>query len=126
MPRILLAEDDASARGVLRSALLREGYEVLEAGDGETALRLARETLPDLILLDFSMPRLHGLDCLRTLKSGRQTRGIPIIALTGHSNMGVRAEASIAGADAFLAKPAELMDVIAAVEALVRSPPGAM
>lgn len=116
MPRILIAEDDDATRDVFRATLTHAGYEVIEAVDGEEALTRAREEKPDLILLDFSMPRMTGLDCLKVLKSEDETRRIPVIAVTAHSEMQYRIDASLAGCDGFLAKPVEPFEIVKVVE----------
>jgi DNA-binding response OmpR family regulator len=123
MPRILIADDDASIRNMLRDALVSVGYDVIEAGDGEEALRRAREDGPDLILLDFGMPKLHGLECLSRLKGSSDTRNVPVLAVTGFSRMEDRIAASAAGVDGFLPKPLIPRDLIEAVKAFV-DPPG--
>jgi len=128
MAVVLIADDDAAIRAIYAKALTHAGYEVIEATDGEEALERARRDAPDLIILDFSMPKRSGLDCLAELKGDRATREVPVIALTGFSGIENRVAASASGADAFLAKPVEPREVIDAVEAFIgpgrRSYPG--
>lgn len=83
--RILLAEDDRFLRKSAGAMLLRQGFIVMAAEDGEEALRLARTESPDLILLDVIMPKMQGFDVLRALKSDPHTSPIPVIVL---SNLG--------------------------------------
>ncbi|HEY7491850.1 MAG TPA: response regulator [Candidatus Tectomicrobia bacterium] len=83
--RILLAEDDRFLRKAAEATLKRHGFEVCTAADGEEALRLARVALPDLILLDLIMPKLHGFEVLHSLKHDPSTAQIPVIVL---SNLG--------------------------------------
>lgn len=83
--RILLVEDDRFLRKAAEATLRRQGYEVLTAADGEEALRVARESPPDLLLLDLIMPKLQGFEVLRRLKADPATAGIPVIVL---SNLG--------------------------------------
>lgn len=80
---ILIAEDDASVRMTLEFVLQDEGYDVLCVEDGEEALRVARERLPDLILLDQKMPKMEGKEVLSALKGGATTSGIPVFVVTG-------------------------------------------
>jgi CheY-like chemotaxis protein len=79
-PRILLAEDDRFLRKAAETMLKRGGFTVTTAGDGEEALRLARESAPDLMLLDLVMPKMHGFDVLAALKAAPETAAIPVIA----------------------------------------------
>ena len=80
---MLVAEDDASVRLTIQFVLEDEGFDVLIAEDGQAALDLARSELPDIILLDQVMPKLHGKQVLEALRSRAETRGIPVLVLTG-------------------------------------------
>jgi CheY-like chemotaxis protein len=80
---ILLIEDSKFQRVANERALSRAGYTVVQAGDGEAGLRSARENMPDLILLDMMLPKISGLDVLRTLKRDASLRQIPVIVLSG-------------------------------------------
>ena len=82
---ILLVEDSKMLRITNARALVRAGYQVVTAGDGEEALRVAQESVPDLILLDMMLPKITGLDVLRGLKSDARTKDIPVIVLSGLS-----------------------------------------
>jgi len=82
---ILLVEDSKMLRVANARALVRAGYQVVAAEDGEEALRLARANPPDLILLDMMLPKITGLDVLRGLKSDARTKDIPVIVLSGLS-----------------------------------------
>ena len=104
---ILLVEDHEDNRIVYRTVLQHFGYTVLEAFDGEEGVRRAREELPDLILMDISIPRLDGWQATRILKADPATRRIPIIALTAHALPEDRAQADSVGCDGYLAKPIE-------------------
>ncbi len=83
--KILLVEDSRTIRLENQNALTSAGYEVIWAEDGETALRLAREHLPNLILLDLLLPRIGGIDVLRRLKSDSVTQHIPVVVVSGLS-----------------------------------------
>jgi len=85
MMKILLVEDSKFLRLATERALARAGYEVRSAGDGEEALRMAGEQLPDLILLDMLLPKLSGPDVLIALKRDVMTKGIPVVVMTGMS-----------------------------------------
>jgi twitching motility two-component system response regulator PilH len=107
--KILLIEDSKFQRIANGRALVRAGYGVLHAGDGDEGLQIARENSPDLILLDMMLPKLSGLDVLRALKGGSSTKHIPVIVLSG---LGQANEAKLLkeGAAAFLVKAAKLLD----------------
>ena len=83
--KILLVEDSRFLRRAGERALEKAGYEVLTAADGEEALKIAQDAIPSLILLDMMLPKLSGLEVLRTLKQGAATKDIPVIILTGLS-----------------------------------------
>ena len=85
MIKILLAEDSKFLRLATERALARAGYDVCSAGDGEEALRLAREKLPDLILLDMLLPKMSGPDVLAALQKDGLTKAIPVVVITGMS-----------------------------------------
>jgi CheY-like chemotaxis protein len=85
MTKILLVEDSKFLRLATERALARAGYEVSSAGDGEEALRVAREKLPDLILLDMLLPKLSGPDVLLALKKDSSTKAIPVVVMSGMS-----------------------------------------
>jgi CheY-like chemotaxis protein len=83
MTKILLVEDSKFVRMAMERALARAGYEVCDAGDGDEALRLAQEKMPDLILLDMLLPKMSGLDVLKALKKNPSTKSIPVVVITG-------------------------------------------
>ena len=85
MIKILLAEDSKFLRMATERALARAGYEVCSAADGEEALRMAREKLPDLILLDMLLPKMSGPDVLAALQNDSLTKAIPVVVITGMS-----------------------------------------
>lgn len=116
MPTILLVEDNPDNRAIYLVALEHYGYSVLEAQDGEEAIRLAREEHPDLILMDVSIPKIDGWEATRILKADPATRAIPILALTAHALAADRAKAVEVGCDAYLAKPIEPRRVAEEIE----------
>ncbi|MGA7887755.1 MAG: response regulator [Acidobacteriaceae bacterium] len=104
--RILIADDRASSRELLRLVLERAGYEVIEAEDGLEALERARAENPDLILLDLQMPRLDGYGTLAELRREERFRTLPILALTASAMRGDREKILAAGFTDYLSKPA--------------------
>jgi len=118
--KVLLVEDSKFLRMSTEHALVAAGYEVVSAGDGEEALRLARQHAPELILLDIMLPKVTGPDVLRALKKDAATAAIPVMMLTGLSqkNAGALEKDGAAGffekSDAMLAKgPGSLVEAIA-------------
>ncbi len=105
-PVILIADDRASSRELLRTVLQRADYAVLEAEDGEQALEQARSGHPDLILLDLQMPGLDGFGVLAELRADPQFKNLPILALTASAMRGDREKILAAGFTEYLAKPA--------------------
>jgi two-component system cell cycle response regulator DivK len=119
MPRILLIEDNEMNRDMLSRRLIKRGYDVAIALDGEQGVAMARAERPALILMDMSLPGLDGWDATRQLKAMPETRGIPVIALTAHAMSGDREKATAAGCDDFDTKPVELTRLIEKIEALL-------
>jgi CheY-like chemotaxis protein len=107
MSKILLVEDNEMNRDMLSRRLLRRGYEVVIALDGESGLSLAESEAPDLILMDMSLPILDGWEATRRLKSASATQCIPVIALTAHAMSSDRDKALEAGCDDYDTKPIE-------------------
>lgn len=109
MIKILLVEDSKFLRLATERALSRAGYEMSSATDGEEALRMAREKLPDLILLDMLLPKMSGPDVLKALKDDASTRAIPVVVMTGMSQKNA-ARLQEDGASGFLEKSALELD----------------
>ncbi|MBM3847375.1 MAG: response regulator, partial [Verrucomicrobia bacterium] len=101
MQKILLVEDNEMNRDMLSRRLVRRGYEVTMALDGEQALAMARSENPALILMDMSLPVLDGWEATRRLKAAPDTRGIPVIALTAHAMASDEEKARAAGCEDF-------------------------
>jgi len=112
MSKILLVEDNEMNRDMLSRRLTRKGFEVLIAIDGREAIDLARSELPDLILMDMSLPVIDGWEATRRLKADQTTSGIPIIALTAHAMSGDREKCQEAGCDDYDTKPIELQRLL--------------
>jgi len=120
MPRILLIEDNEMNRDMLSRRLVKRGYEVAIAVDGEQGLAMARSEAPALVLMDMSLPGIDGWEVTRRLKAAPETRGIPVIGLTAHAMAGDRDKALAAGCDDFDTKPVELTRLLEKIEALLR------
>jgi CheY-like chemotaxis protein len=123
MQTILLVEDNLDNRTIYRTVLEYTGYTVLEAEDGQTGVRLARERLPDLILMDVSIPLLDGWEATRILKDDPKTAHIPIIALTAHALAADRDRAFAVGCDGYLAKPVQPRKVVEVVQEFLKARP---
>ena len=104
-PLVLVVEDYEDARELYAEYLAFAGFRVEQASDGQEALDKALKLIPDLILMDLSMPGMDGWEATRRLKKDQKTKHIPIIALTGHVLAGHSESARSAGCDSFLAKP---------------------
>jgi CheY-like chemotaxis protein len=103
-PRVLLVEDLELNRDLV-AQILDDEFEVLQAADGLEGVRLAREQLPALVLMDLSLPGIDGLEATRRIKADAATSSIPVVALTAHAMTGDRERALAAGCDDFLTKP---------------------
>ena len=119
MARILLVEDNEMNRDMLSRRLLRKGHEIAMAVDGAQGVEMATAQLPDIILMDMSLPVIDGWEATRRLKADDKTRSIPIIALTAHAMAGDQEKALDAGCDDYDTKPVELPRLLAKIEALL-------
>ena len=120
MPKILLVEDNEANRDMLSRRLQRKGYRVTTAQDGKQGYFLARGDMPDLILMDISLPEMDGWEVTRLLKSNDNTKHIPIIVLTAHALVSDREKAFAAGCDDYDTKPVELPRLLEKIEALLQ------
>jgi two-component system cell cycle response regulator DivK len=102
---ILYVEDNELNRKMLRHLLRGTSYRLIEAPDGEAGMVMAREQLPDLILMDVQLPKISGIEVIRTLRAELSTADTPIIAITSFALSGDEQRAKEAGASAYLAKP---------------------
>ena len=119
MTRILLVEDNAENRDMLSRRLIRRGYEIEFAEDGEEAVRKAGETSPALILMDLSLPVMDGWEATRRIKADAATAAIPVIALTAHAMASDREKALGAGCDDYDTKPVDLERLLGKMQALL-------
>ena len=117
MPTILIADDDHKITEMLRRTLSYEGYSVLTAADGQEALALAQAQRPDLVILDWMMPKLDGVEVARRL---RAADGMPILMLTARDAVEDRVEGLDGGADDYLVKPFAPIELLARVRSLLR------
>ena len=113
---ILLVEDNTDNQIIYRRALEHFGYTVLEAWDGEEAIRVAHDQLPDLILMDISIPRIDGWEVTRRLRADERTKHIPIVALTAHALQADRVRGHEIGFASYLTKPIEPRRVVEEIE----------
>jgi CheY-like chemotaxis protein len=104
-PRVLVADDSEDALSAYEAYLQSNGYEVTVSPTGDGALRQARETLPDVVIVDHEMPGLTGCEVAEALACGARTRDIPVIMVTGRDDSETRRRAMLSGCVAFLTKP---------------------
>lgn len=122
MPKILIVEDNELSRDMLSRRLRRKGYEVLVATDGQEGIAMAQRELPDLVLMDLSLPDLDGWEATRRLKTDAKTQSIPVIALTAHAMSGDREKALDAGCDEYDTKPIDLRRLLSKMVRFVEDP----
>ena len=118
--RVLVADDDASTRGLIDMALQEAGYDCVLAADGKTALDLARAIRPDLIVLDIGMPLLNGDEVHRALRRDRRTRYIPVLFVTAKRTSGEMAARLRNGADDYVSKPFDVDELVARIASALR------
>ena len=116
---ILAADDDEDILELVAFRLERSGYTVVRAHDGEQALQVARETLPDLIVLDVMMPKMDGYEVTRALRADEATRRIPVILLTARVQDGDVQRGFDAGADDYVRKPFSPQELRSRVQAIL-------
>jgi CheY-like chemotaxis protein len=119
MARILLVEDNELNRDMLSRRLVRRGYEVEIAVDGVDGLRMAAAVMPDLILLDLSLPEMDGWEVLRQLKQDARMKKIPVVALTAHALVTDRLRALEAGFNEYDIKPVEMPRLLKKMDTLL-------
>lgn len=126
-PTVLIVEDEAAQREVLAYNLAAEGYRVAQADNGEEALLMVAEDAPDLIVLDWMLPNVSGIEVCRRLKSRPETRAVPIIMLSARSEEVDLVRGLETGADDYMVKPYSVMELMARVRSqLRRTRPSAM
>ena len=115
MSRILIIEDNEKNLKLVRDVLQVKGHTTFEAMTGEDGVRIAREELPDLVLMDIQLPGMNGIDALRVLRTDPQTAAIPVIAVTASVMQQDRKMITDAGFDAYVGKPINLREFLEAV-----------
>lgn len=119
-PRILIVDDEADIRDILKLTLTEENYEVIEATDGKEALKIIREKAPDLIILDYKIPYVDGGEVCRRIKKDILLRHLPIIMLTGKGDIVDKIEGIDAGSDDYIVKPFEPKELLARIKMILR------
>jgi two-component system phosphate regulon response regulator PhoB len=119
-PHVLVVEDEDSLATLLQYNLQKEGYDVALAGDGEEALLLVDERLPDLIVLDWMLPKISGIEVCRRLRQRNETRNVPIIMLTARGEETDRVRGLDTGADDYVVKPFSMTELSARIRAVLR------
>lgn len=126
-PTVLIVDDEAAQRDVLAYNLEAEGYRVVQAGDGEEALLIVAEEMPDLVVLDWMLPGVSGIEVCRRLKSRPATKAVPIIMLSARAEEVDLVRGLETGADDYMGKPYSVVELMARVRSqLRRSRPSAM
>jgi CheY-like chemotaxis protein len=119
VPKILLVEDNEMNRDMLSRRLIKRGFNVVMAVDGQQGVDMATTATPDVILLDMSLPVVDGWEAARQIKSNDATKAIPIIALTAHAMAGDREKALAAGCDDYDTKPVDFASLLGKIESLL-------
>ena len=117
---VLVIEDDALNMKLTRSLLSIGGYRCLEAVDAEEGLRLARQNVPDLILMDINLPGMDGLTATRIIKHDPRLLAIPVIALTSHVMLGDRQRTFEAGCDGYISKPIDTRKFLTEIDRVLK------
>ena len=119
-PHVLVVEDETALATLLRYNLEREGYRVFTARDGEEALILAEEAKPDLVVLDWMLPELSGIEVARRLRARGQSRNVPIVMLTARGEETDRVRGLDTGVDDYIVKPFSMVELLARLRAVMR------
>jgi len=119
MSTILIVEDNDKNMKLARDVLQNKGYQTLEAVTGEEGVRLAKERIPDLVLMDIQLPGINGIDAFKQIRADPKTSRIPVVALTASVTPTDRSAIMAAGFDAFIGKPINLKEFVETVKRLV-------
>jgi two-component system cell cycle response regulator DivK len=120
MSTVLIVEDNEKNMKLARDVLQAKGYRTLEAVTGEDGVRLAKENVPDLVLMDIQLPGINGIEAFRQIRADARTAGIPVVALTASVTPTDRSQISAAGFDAFISKPINLKEFLDTVRRLAQ------
>ena len=118
MDKVLIVDDELVIRDILKTILSKEGYDVLVAQDGAEALEMARLHKPDVIITDYLMPKISGVDLCRALKADKDTKVIPVLIVTAYVNE--KEEGLSAGAVDFITKPVDRFDLLHRVRSALK------
>ncbi|HXU43400.1 MAG TPA: response regulator [Burkholderiales bacterium] len=119
MSTILIIEDNDKNMKLARDVLNAKGYQTLEAVTGEEGVKLAKEKVPDLVLMDIQLPGINGIEAFRQIRADAKTARIPVVALTASVTPTDRSEISAAGFDAFIGKPISIKEFVETVKRLI-------
>ena len=119
MRTVLIVEDNDKNMKLARDVLQNKGYKTLEAVTGEEGVKLAKEKIPDLVLMDIQLPGINGIDAFKQIRADPRTARIPVIALTASVTPTDRSQITAAGFDAFVGKPINLKEFVETVKRLV-------
>jgi two-component system, cell cycle response regulator DivK len=119
MSTILIVEDNDKNMKLARDILNAKGFQTLEAVTGEEGVKLAKEKVPDLVLMDIQLPGMNGIEAFRQIRAYAKTARIPVVALTASVTPTDRSEINAAGFDAFIGKPISLKEFVETVKRLI-------
>ncbi len=119
MSTVLIVEDNEKNMKLARDVLQAKGYATLEAATGEEGVRLAKEKVPDLVLMDIQLPGINGIEAFKQIRADGRTARIPVVALTASVTPTDRSQITAAGFDAFVGKPINLKEFIDTVKRMV-------
>lgn len=120
MPKVLIVDDEASNLELGEALIIQEGYQAIKASDGEMAWQLVQEVRPDLVMMDIVMPKMSGIEACRKIKTNPLTYAIPVIIVTALNTSEEKIKAIKAGADDFLSKPFDQLELSARLKSLLR------
>ena len=119
MSTVLIIEDNDKNMKLARDVLQNKGYKTLEAVTGEDGVKLAKDNIPDLVLMDIQLPGINGIEAFKRIRGDKATARIPVVALTASVTPTDRSEITAAGFDAFIGKPINLKEFVETVKRLV-------
>ncbi len=119
MANILVIDDDALFRGLMKVAFERSGHSVQVAEDGEAGVAMAKDSVPDVVVTDMSMPKMTGWEVLDELKANDETSNVPVVVLSAHRNQDGIDDAHQRGCAGYLVKPVPIPDLLAKVEEIL-------
>jgi two-component system, cell cycle response regulator DivK len=119
MPKILIVEDNEENRNALSRLLQRRGFDIVMAADGNVGVAVAKTEKPDLVLMDMNLPKLDGWEATRQIRAARETRNLPVIALSAHVMSGDRDRALEASCADYHTKPVDFPKLLTQIEALL-------